>query len=163
MTLMVRDVMQPDVQTIPPRHSLAKLQKALLRADVGGMPVVESGQILGMVSRSDVVQRLQSERERAMRQIGLPVSVPLTMDDAIDLGDVIGERLEQIRVEQVMNREIVTVSPSDSIRSAAKLLATNHIHRLPVVEQGHLVGLITSHDIVRLVADGTFTSQFGES
>ncbi len=157
MILSVQSIMQTDVQTIGPRQSLAKLQEILLRADLGGLPVVKSGQILGMVSRSDVVQRLQSERELAMRKIGLPPEVHLTSEDAADLGDVIGERLEKIRVEQVMTREIFSVSPSDSVQSAAELLTSNHIHRLPVVEHDHLVGMVTGHDIVRLVADGTFS------
>ena len=155
----VRNIMQCNVQTIGPRQSLAKLQKGLLGPNVGGLPVVESGRIVGIVSRSDVVRRLQSEREVAMRKIGLPPEIHLTIDDAIDLGDVIGERLEQLRVEHVMNRNVISVSPDDSIQTAAELLTTKHIHRLPVVHLDHLIGLITSQDIVRLVADGTFTCQ----
>ena len=157
MEPVVRTIMQLDVETISPRKSLADLQSALLTANVGGLPVVDSGQIVGMVSRSDVVKRLQSEREAAMRKIGLPPEIHLAIDDAIDLGEVIGERLEQIRVEHVMNRKVVTVSPDDSVRTAAERLTTNHIHRLPVVEKDHLVGLVSSQDIVNLVANGTLS------
>ena len=151
----VQSIMQDHVETIGPRRSLAELQKALLKANVGGLPVVESGQLVGMVSRSDIVRHLQYERERAMRRIGLPPEAHLAADDAIDLGDVIGERLETIRVEDVMKREIISVSMDESIQAAATLLVNNHIHRLPVVvDQCRLIGLVTSHDIVRLVAQG---------
>jgi CBS domain-containing protein len=154
--------MQSDVKTIGPRESLARLQDALLKANVGGLPVVESGQIVGIASRSDIVRQLKTERDLAMRNIGLPPEVHLTIEDAIDLGDFVGDRLERIRVEDVMNRQIVTVSPGDCVQAAAKLLTANHIHRLPVVDNGHLVGMIASHDIVRLVADGSFASKAGE-
>ena len=162
MNVTVQSIMQRDVQTIGPRSSLADLQRCLIATNVGGLPVVESGMIVGMVSRSDIVRQLQVERDGAMRQIGLPAEVPLTVDDAIDLGDVVGERLERIYVEDVMNRKIISISPEESVQAAAKLLASKHIHRLPVVEQYRLVGLITSHDIVRLVADGTIKCQTDE-
>ncbi|MCP4190065.1 MAG: CBS domain-containing protein [Planctomycetaceae bacterium] len=154
--LTVRQIMQTDVQTIGPHKSLAVLQSSLVKANVSGLPVVNSGQLVGIASRSDIVASLQSEREKAMRQIGLPPEVHLTTEDAMDLGDVIGEQLERIRVEQIMKREIVSVAPDDSIRFAAELLASNHIHRLPVVDGGHLVGLIASHDLVRLIANETY-------
>ena len=155
MEKTVRDIMQTDVQTIGPRHSLAKLQKVLIAEDVGGLPVVESGQLLGIASRSDIVQRLQSERVQAMRKIGLPPEIHLTSEDASDLGDAIGESLEKVRVEQIMKRDIVSVAPEATIQQAAELLTKQHIHRLPVVENGHLIGLVSSHDIIGLIANGT--------
>ncbi|MCA9216093.1 MAG: CBS domain-containing protein [Planctomycetales bacterium] len=156
MNVTVQDVMQTDVETIGPRQSLAELQNALLKADVGALPVVSSGQLVGIASRSDVVKRLQSERVKAMRNIGLPQGAYLSSEDAIDLGDVIGEQLEKIRVEQVMQSEVISVEPNDSVQVAAELLAANHIHRLPVVDNGHLVGVISSHDIIGLIANKTF-------
>ena len=151
----VQSIMENDVQTIGPRETLVNLQNALLRAKVGGLPVVEHGRLVGIASRSDIVKSLKSERDAAMKSIGLPPEFHLTLDDAIDLGEVVGERLERIRVEDVMNRDVVTVSPNDSLQTAAELMASNHFHRLPVVENGHLSGLISSHDIVQLVANGT--------
>ncbi|MFC1758792.1 CBS domain-containing protein [Planctomycetota bacterium] len=156
MDLTVREIMQTDVQTISPRKSLATLQKALIDADVSGLPVVDSGQLVGIASRSDIVQRLQSERVLAMRKIGLPPEIHLTSEDASDLGDVIGESLEKIRVEQIMKRDIVSIPPESPIQLAAELLTKNRIHRLPIVENDRLIGLVSSHDIVGLVANETF-------
>lgn len=154
MKIVIRDIMRTDVQTIGPRETLVTLQDALLREKVGGLPVVEYGQLVGIASRSDIVRSLKSERDAAMKSIGLPPEFHLTMDDAIDLGEAVGERLERIRVENVMNRSVITVAPDHYLQQAAELMASNHFHRLPVVEKDRLVGLISSYDIVQLVADG---------
>ena len=154
MWLTVRSIMQIDVQTIGPRESLVQLQDALLKAKVGGLPVVEDGRLVGIASRSDIVKSLKSERDAAMKSIGLPPEFHLTLDDAIDLGEAVGERLERIRVADVMNRDVATISSEASLQAAAELMAANHFHRLPVVDSDHLVGLISSHDIVQLVAEG---------
>ena len=156
--LSVRDVMQQDVVTISPNASLAKLHTTLLDAKVGGLPVVDSGRIIGIACRSDIVRCLKKERDKAMKRIGLPAEFHLTIDDALDLGDVIGERLVQLRVEHVMNKDVQTVQPQDSIQHAARMMKSHHIHRLPVVEGTDLVGIIASHDIVQLVADGRFVA-----
>lgn len=158
-TLSVRDVMQRNVVTISPNASLAKLHTTLLKAKVGGLPVVDSGRIIGIACRSDIVRCLKNERDQAMKRIGLPAEFHLTIDDALDLGDVIGERLEQLRVQNVMQKDVQTVSPNDSIQHAAQIMKRYHVHRLPVVEGTDLVGIIASHDIVQLVADGRFSAR----
>jgi CBS domain-containing protein len=55
-----------------------------------------------------------------------------------------------------MVHEVVSVRPAESIRDLAKRMTDGHLHRLPVVEEGRLVGLITSMDLVRAFADGRF-------
>ena len=52
-----------------------------------------------------------------------------------------------------MTPDPLTVSPTDDIEAAARLMATEHIHRVPVVQDDELVGVVSSLDIVRLVGD----------
>ena len=156
----VGDIMIREVRTVKPRQTLVELETVLQEANVSGLPVVEEARLVGMASRSDIVRQLLLERDLAMSDVGLIArgfhheEVPA--DIAIDLGDIVGERLERIRVRDVMNRKVESVSPELPIREAAELIVRRKIHRLPVVDQGRLVGLVSVMDLARLIADGVY-------
>ena len=61
---------------------------------------------------------------------------------------------EPLRVKDVMTHELITVSPADPLGVVARCLVEHGIHRLPVVDAGRLVGILTSLDLVRLIAEG---------
>jgi hypothetical protein len=61
--------------------------------------------------------------------------------------------LEEHTVGEVMSRRVVVVDPETSVQAAARLMVQRQIHRLLVLEQGKLAGLLSSMDIVRAVAD----------
>jgi len=69
------------------------------------------------------------------------------------IADEIGRRMERRRVREVMIQDVVTVSPELPVTKAAQLLIERRIHRLPVVENGKLVGIVSSLDFTRLVAE----------
>ena len=155
----VQDIMRLDVRTIGPAASLNQLENVLLDSNVGGLPVVEYGKLLGMVSRSDIVRHLRLERDLAFSDIGLSPGQSLTPDDELDVASVVSARAEHVKVRDVMNRKTDSVHPSQSVKEAAEKLVSGHIHRLPVVENGEVVGIVTSLDVVRLVANGDCTCE----
>ena len=158
MAKSVADLMQKKVLTIAPGKTLPELERALLRSRVSAMPVVErSGKMVGIVSRSDVVRQLCLER-----------SLGEAMADAYrdhtdegfveksrrDVAEAIGKRMEQLCVRDVMIRDVVSVPPELPVEKAAQLMIERRIHRLPVVADGKLVGIVSSLDFTRLVAEG---------
>ena len=72
-----------------------------------------------------------------------------------DVAEAIGKRMEQLCVRDVMIRDVVTVPPDLSVVKAAQLMMERRIHRLPVVEDGKLVGIVSSLDFTRIVAGPT--------
>jgi len=68
-----------------------------------------------------------------------------------EIGERTGRRLEELTVADVMAREPVTVGPAD----AARLLVEHRFHRVPVVESGRLVGILTSLALARSIAEGS--------
>jgi CBS domain-containing protein len=153
----VADVMQRKVLTIAPGKSLPELERALLRSRVSALPVVErGGKMVGIVSRSDVVRQLCLERSlgEAMAEV---------YHDQTDEGfgeksrrvvaQAIGQRMEQLCVRDVMIRDVLTVPPDLPVVKAAQLMVERRIHRLPVVEDGKLVGIVSSLDFTRIVAE----------
>lgn len=158
MDLIVKDIMQSDVQTIAPRVTLPELEDAFLREGISGFPVVDNGELVGIVSRSDIVRQLFLEHHLAESTSDFYNDgngfheVPLVTFEQI--ASRVGERIEQLQVKDVMSRQLVKVSPEQSLREVAQVLADNSIHRVLVTQEGRLVGLVSSLDLVRLIADG---------
>ena len=157
MARTVADLMQKKVLTIAPGKTLPELERALLRSRVGAMPVVErSGKMVGIVSRSDVVRQLCLERSlgEAMADAYRDQTDEAFVEKSRrDVAEAVGKRMEQLCVRDVMIRDIVTVPPDLPVGKAAQLMLERRIHRLPVVESGKLVGIVSSLDFTRLVAE----------
>jgi len=157
MPRTIADIMQKKVRTIAPERSLPELERELLRARVGALPVVDrEGKLVGIVSRSDVVRQLCLERSlgEAMADAyrdQTDASFAEKSQQAIAAS--IGQRMERLCVRDVMIDDLVTVPPALPVEKAAQLLCERRIHRLPVVENGRLVGIVSTLDFTRLVAE----------
>lgn len=154
--LTAADAMQVAVKTVPPSMPVPEFEQRLIEDEVSGFPVVEDGKLVGIVSRSDVVRQICTEREVA-RQIsdfyfdetGFHESPAESLQD---VADRVGERLEGLTVAEVMARDPHTASLDQPLSEVARSMSEHHIHRLPVVDQGRLVGIVTAMDLVRLIA-----------
>jgi CBS domain-containing protein len=157
MKRKVADIMERKVLTVAPGKSLPELERALLRSRVSAMPVVErGGKMVGIVSRSDVVRQLCLER--SLGEAMAEVYHDQTDDKFVEkaqraVAQAIGQRMEQLCVRDVMIRDVITVAPDMPVVEAAKLMMERRVHRLPVVENGKLVGIVTSFDFARIVAE----------
>lgn len=154
----VADAMQSQVLTVSPDTALPDLERRMLRSRVGALPVIDrDGRLIGIVSRSDVVRQLCLERSlgEAMADAYRDQN-----DDAFsttaqqDVAVAIGRRMEQLVVRDVMIRDVVTIPPDLSLAKAAQRMVEARVHRLPVVKDGALVGIISSFDFARVVAEG---------
>jgi len=166
MGIPARDLMQKEVGVIEASASLAQLERDLDGAGVGGLPVVESGRLVGVVSRADVIRRLVAGAASGARAAGFYSEQG--GDEARELLATFaqvaarsGTRLEDLRVSDVMSRSIVAVSPDHDVVDVARAFSAHRVHRVLVVEGTTLVGLISSLDLVRLVAEGRLTPARG--
>ena len=159
MKRTIAEIMQKKVKTIGPDKTLPDLERELLRWRIGAMPVVErGGKLVGIVSRSDVVRQLCLERSlgEAMADAyrdQTDGSFAAQAESA--LGGAIGQRMERLRVRDVMICDVLTVPPDLPVTKAAQLLIERRIHRLPVVEGEKLVGIVSSLDFTRIVAEAS--------
>jgi CBS domain-containing protein len=150
MALRASDVMQPHVLTVSPEMSLAALEDFLVSKRISGAPVVERGKLVGIVSRSDIVRLLSLERSLAgviaegLEATGTDVRLPETL----------AQQLEGRTVRDAMASDPVTVSPDTPLEEVARLLERRHIHRVPVTADGTIRGVITTLDLVKLIATG---------
>ncbi len=158
MDITATEIMRRNVQTVPPTMSLPDLEQAFITASVSGFPVVENGQLVGVVSRSDIVRQMQLEQQTASRTSdfyrdasGFHELPPANNEE---VWRRIGERLQKLTVADVMHRQIIAVSPEQTLKAIAETMLDNDIHRVLVTHHGQLLGVVSATDFVRLYAQG---------
>ncbi|MDX5475329.1 MAG: CBS domain-containing protein [Bacillaceae bacterium] len=114
----VREVMSTNVDVCTPLDNVFEVATKMKDLNVGAIPIVENNQIIGMITDRDLVVRGIAEKH--------PGSNPVT---------------------NVMSENLVTISPDASLEEASNLMAENQIRRLPVVENGQLVGIVSLGDL----------------
>lgn len=145
----VAELMNPNVVCARPDMTIGEVQRLLADRGVSGAPVVDSGgRVLGVVSQNDLI-RLQSERP-TVRQTGRFFS---DVDDYRDLESIPAE-LSSVLVEKVMNDAVFAVDRHTTAAEAARTMRAHRIHRLLVTRGDVLVGVVTSMDLLRVVAEG---------
>ncbi len=159
MGLCAKDVMQTSVRSVSPDMRILDLEETFVSAGVTGFPVVENDRLVGVVSRSDVVRRLVAER--SLDDMVSDYYVDLSgfdpgpaVESLADVAARFGAKVEKLRVADLMTRATVTTAPDTPIAEVAGIMCERRVHRLPVTEGERLVGIVTSLDLVRLVAEG---------
>lgn len=148
--LKVRDIMQTEVVTVGPSTTVRELADILAKHKISGVPVVDDQRrVLGMVSEADVI----------LQDADLHFPYYIQFLDSVIYLQSLGKFEERFRkafgskVTQVMSEEVIAISSRASVRDAATLMADRKVNRLPVVDNGMLVGIVTRGDIVKAIAD----------
>jgi CBS domain-containing protein len=161
ITLNVRDLMQIRVHAVPPEMPLVDLEQEFIDKRVSGFPVVDAGQLVGVVSRSDIVRQLEVERQLAENTSDFYWDRAGFHEERADsmqqIASRVGQRIEDLRVRDLMSQHVVAVSADDSLSVLAQKLLEHHIHRVLVVEHGRLAGIVSALDLVKLFADKRVT------
>jgi CBS domain-containing protein len=139
--MRVKDVMTADVTTVAPATDLREVAALLVRNRISGVPVVEGGRVLGVVSERDILFK-----ERPSDGLHRGVLAWL-----MDEGDLM-LKIDARQAREAMTSPAVTIGPTRSVADAATLMLDEGVSRLPVVEGGGLVGIVTRHDLVRAFA-----------
>jgi CBS domain-containing protein len=139
--MRVRDVMTSDVTTVAPGTHLRDVAKLLVQRRISGVPVVENGRVVGVVSERDILFK-----ERPSTGLNRGVLAWL-----MDEGDLM-LKIDASTALTAMTSPAVTIGPARNVADAAALMLDEGVSRLPVVEGAQLVGIVTRHDLVRAFA-----------
>lgn len=118
----IQEIMTAKVITVGPDEPVTAAARLLRRWNLGALPVTDgTGRLRGVLTDRDIVLRC------------------LALDN--DPADT--------KVSEIMSRAVVMVRPDDSVQSAAALMAREQLRRLPVAENGRVVGMVTACDLAR--------------
>lgn len=159
MPITARDIMTAKPTDVNPEMTLTDLDQAFLDEKVGGFPVVDDGRLVGFVTRSDIVRRLALEQTLAENLTDYyRDTAAFSQSPAETLAEIahrVGERIEHLRVKDAMVTNLISVPPDHPVAEVAKVLSEYHIHRVLVIEgDKKLVGIISTIDLVKLIAEG---------
>jgi CBS domain-containing protein len=141
------DVMTTEAVTVGPDTSVQDLAKLLSERGISGVPVVENGRPVGIVSEGDLLHRAETGTERRTSRRRWR-----WFDDGLsDLArDYVKSHGRTVR--DIMTRTVITVGAEADLAEVAALIETNRIKRVPVIQDGKLVGIISRANLVRALA-----------
>ncbi|WP_298518472.1 CBS domain-containing protein [uncultured Methanobrevibacter sp.] len=121
--LHISSVMVKDVITVPQTMQLGEVAKLMLEKGIGSVPVMDGDKMVGIVSKADFVTL------------------------------AVGIAFDKITVKELMTKDLKSVSPTERLIHARRVMIESHVGRLPVIEDETLVGMITSKDLMRAFID----------
>ena len=140
------DIMIADVATVGPDNSIQDVAEILLAKRISGLPVINArGKLVGIVSEGDLLRRAESGTEHTRSWW-----LKLLMGRETLAAEFVKEHARRVR--DVMTRDVITVSPDTSVTEIAGLLERNRIKRVPVVQDGKLVGIVSRANLVQALA-----------
>jgi CBS domain-containing protein len=113
------------VTTVSPDAAVTEVLRFITEGNLGALPVVDGGRIVGIVSERDVVRRLHQQ----------------------------GGAMLDARVSEIMTADVVTCSPDDGVGDLAKIMTERRVRHLPVVVDGVLSGIVSIGDLVKARID----------
>lgn len=138
----VKDVMTREVLTVTRETPLKDVARILVDAGVAGVPVVEDGVVVGVVSEADLLVKEQGpgaiRRRRLARLIGESEATRRQL-----------AKVAARTAGEAMTAPAIVIGPTRSLAEAAAVMNEHQVNRLPVVEDGRLVGIVARADLVR--------------
>jgi CBS domain-containing protein len=117
--MKIREIMTTDVTTAELNTTLEEIATIMRHEDVGAVPILDDGELAGLVTDRDIVLRCVAE----------------------------GRDPGECSAEDILTEGLVTVTPDQNVDDAAEIMSRNQIRRLPVLQSGKLVGMVSLGDI----------------
>ncbi len=133
--MKVHEIMNRSVITCHPDEALSTILNKLKLFKISGMPVAEKKRPVGMITYRDIYSFLPPPEEickESSEVLEVKFATP---------------------IREIMTKEIITCFPSTPVDTAAALMVENDINRIPVVDRGRIVGIVTRWDIIKALAE----------
>jgi CBS domain-containing protein len=125
---LVRALMSGSPFVLPPSRRTIDALELMVRKDIGSVPIVEKGKLVGIITERDIVRKITKSFDYLNRPL-----------------------------RETANKPVVTVTPSTPIWEAFEIMLKNNIRRLPVLSKGKLVGIVTEKDLFKWVVEVVYS------
>ena len=184
--LRLQDIMTRDIVTLSPEHSIREAMSILTSRHISGAPVLSNSKVVGVVSLTDLAELAanvpgapeQRMRESDWSEWDEPVELPdgeeppsayfqrLWEDSGAEVTEQIEEpdspewnALQDHTVGEAMTRDVRFLHPGTSVEDAAQFMRDASIHRVLVMDNQELLGVVSTKDISNAVADHKLTNR----
>ncbi|OPX93507.1 MAG: Hypoxic response protein 1 [Syntrophorhabdus sp. PtaU1.Bin002] len=121
--MKVVELMNKNVVACHPSEKLTVILNKFELFNIAGMPVVDKGKLVGIICQSDILRGLKTGA------------------------------IEDLIVKDVMIKDVIVASPTESVVDVARIMIEKHVNRVPIVEKGAIIGIVTRGDIIKAVAE----------
>jgi CBS domain-containing protein len=145
--MQASDLMGTDIVTIGPESTIREAARAMLSNNVSALPVVDDAEeLVGILTHDDF--GLHPHYRPLAENLYTLLGASTTPEHLEEVSHRVGHKL----VKEVMHRPVITVQADATIAELTALMLREHIHRVPVLRDSKLVGIITRHDFLKLIA-----------
>lgn len=145
--MKAKDIMTSPVITVTPDTPVREIAALLFERRISGVPVLQDGRLVGLVSEADLLHRQEIGTDR----VAQPRAWWLRLFNA-DSTPAEYVRSHATRARDVMSHEVVSVAPDTPIAEIASLLEARGIKRVPVLRGAQLVGIVSRGNLVQALA-----------
>jgi CBS domain-containing protein len=157
--------MQEDVITITPETPILDVHRLFVEEEIHGAPVVdEDGLVIGVISTLDVLRVVRDQLDP-----GAGATTPMYFRDQLlysgpdwqRMPEDFQDRMQETTAADAMTKELVTAGPETPAADLARTMAEQHIHRVLITDDGALLGIVTTFDLLRVVHGDTARTPVG--
>ena len=119
--MLVGEVMNKQVKTCRPDDTVRDAAQQMNKSHIGSLVIIDGrGIVIGIITERDILAKVVAE----------------------------GLRSNDVKVKDIMTKEVIEIEKKSTLEDAAQIMTENHIKKLPVVEKGRLVGIVTATDLI---------------
>lgn len=148
--MKVQDIMQTNVITISPNTEIKEIAKILCDHHISGVPVIDLfGNLIGIVSEGDLLHKETNPRvPDAVGFLGALIYYRGVKRYESDL-----KKLVALKASEIMTQEVITIDKNATIEEAASLMINQNVKRLPIMDNGKLIGIISRKDVIKVLLE----------
>jgi CBS domain-containing protein len=139
--MRARDVMTTEVVSVGPEATVPEIAALLIQRRISAVPVLDGDRLIGIVSEGDLMRRPETDTEPGASPWLSLFAGPGVVPDRF-------AKAHGRTAREVMTAEVVTVAPDTPLDEVARLLEARRIKRVPVVEEGQLVGILSRANLL---------------
>lgn len=143
--MKVKDIMEIDVRYLSPDISAKDALYKILNQRISGLPVIDdNGKLVGMFTEKDILNYILPSYVEQVGKFFYGVTPKAFINKLAGL--------DNIKVKDIMRKDVVTITEDSSLAEAARLILTQKARRIPVVKEGKVIGIIAREDILKAFA-----------
>ncbi|CCO07092.1 CBS domain-containing protein [Desulforamulus hydrothermalis] len=144
--MKAKDIMKTDVITVTADTNIKDIAQILTDKGISGVPVVnQEGKLVGIVTEGDLLHK--EANPRIPKFFGILGA--MIYFGGVDQYREDFKKLAALKASEIMTSEVITVSKETDIRTIATLMIEHNIKRIPVVENGKVLGIVSRSDIIK--------------
>ncbi len=150
--MLVKKIMSKKPICLKPNDTLEKALKLMAKNNIGGCPVInDKKNVIGIVTQTDILRIIDVHSQINTSKDFLPLIFAVIKGEEYKIVKDALKEIIKMKIKKFMNKNVVTINEDDDVYTAARLMNSKDIERLPVVKKGKIVGMLTRKDLIKML------------